>query len=462
MLRTLRRASAAVRGAPARRAAAATSASSSGGGGGVAALLSAHKAHPKNNIPESVLAKVGQGLHLSPVHPLGIIKRQIEEYCAAYAAKKQQPAFAVFDDLAPVVRTKQNFDTLLIPPEHVSRRPTDTYYLTDELLLRTHTSAHQNEFISQGVPAFLCTGDVYRRDEIDSSHYPVFHQMEGVRVFAPGAAPDKAAVEADLKELLTGLAVHLFGDVQMRWRDDYFPFTQPSFELDVFYNGDWMEVLGCGVIHDQVMDFAGKPYLEGRGHTGWAFGLGLERLAMVLFAIPDIRLFWTKDERFHSQFASVSASGSASGAGSASGSGAGKSWRQLKFTPYSKFPLCYKDVSFWLPAAPPANSTSPASTANSASGSASGSAPPAAAAAAAAPSTVHPNDVYEVIRSVAGDLVERVVLFDQFTNSKTGRASQAYRVTYRHMDKSLTNAEVDEVQWRVRDELVARLGVVLR
>ena len=115
----------------------------------------------------------------------------------------------------------------------------------------------------------------------------------------------------------------MFGNVEMRWRVDYFPFTEPSFELDVFFDGDWMEVLGCGVIHDKVMANANKPEL-----TGWAFGLGLERLAMVLFSIPDIRLFWTKDERFTSQF---------------------KAGKITKFQPYSKFPFCYKDVSFWLP-----------------------------------------------------------------------------------------------------------------
>ncbi len=126
-----------------------------------------------------------------------------------------------------------------------------------------------------------------------------------------------------MKGILTGLAKHLFGDVQMRWREDFFPFTDPSFELEIFFNGDWLEVLGCGVIHDQVMKNANKAEL-----TGWAFGLGLERLAMVLFAIPDIRLFWTQDERFSKQF---------------------KAGKITTFVPYSKFPFCYKDVSFWLP-----------------------------------------------------------------------------------------------------------------
>lgn len=122
------------------------------------------------------------------------------------------------------------------------------------------------------------------------------------------------------------MAKHLFGDVPMRWNSEYFPFTDPSFELEVEFNGQWMEVLGCGVIHREVLINAQRAE-----DFGWAFGLGLERLAMVLFDIPDIRLFWSEDERFISQF---------------------KDGKVTKFQPYSKFPLCYKDVSFWLPKHP--------------------------------------------------------------------------------------------------------------
>jgi phenylalanyl-tRNA synthetase alpha chain len=169
--------------------------------------------------------------------------------------------------------------------------------------------------------------------------------MEGVRIFPDDAFPTdmpiaerKKVIEKDLKGVLTGLARHLFGDVEMRWREDYFPFTEPSFELEVMFNGNWMEVLGCGVVHDDVIRNAGLP----AHRCGWAFGLGLERLAMVLFSIPDIRLFWTADERFLSQF---------------------KAGEIVRFQPYSKHPHCYKDVSFWLPS-----------------------------------SELHPNDVYEVRR----------------------------------------------------------------
>jgi phenylalanyl-tRNA synthetase alpha chain len=126
-----------------------------------------------------------------------------------------------------------------------------------------------------------------------------------------------------LKHILTGLARHLFGDVEMRWNEDFFPFTHPSFELEVLFQNEWLEVLGCGVVHPEVMANSGRPK-----EIGWAFGLGLERLAMILFGIPDIRLFWSSDPRFISQF---------------------QDGKVTKFIPYSKYPMCYKDVSFWIP-----------------------------------------------------------------------------------------------------------------
>jgi len=151
--------------------------------------------------------------------------------------------------------------------------------------------------IAGGEDRFLCSGDVYRRDEIDSSHYPVFHQMEGVKMF-PLGTPTKE-IEDDLKACLSGMAREIFGDVEMRWVDAYFPFTDPSFELEIYFNGEWLEVLGSGVIQQQIVRNADRGE-----EPGWAFGLGLERLAMVLFEIPDIRLFWSSDLRFHDQFQS--------------------------------------------------------------------------------------------------------------------------------------------------------------
>ena len=145
---------------------------------------------------------------------------------------------------------------------------------------------------------------------------------------------------------------------------------------------------------------------------GWAFGQGLERLAMIMYNIPDIRLFWSEDTRFTSQFDS---------------SHVGLNIHQLpKFEPYSKYPVCYKDVSFWVT------------------------------------NDFHPNDFYELVRGVASELVESVECVSEFTHPKTGRVSHHYRINYRSMDRSLTNEEVDVLQFNVRDESVKKLGVELR
>jgi len=236
--------------------------------------------------------------------------------------------------------------------------------------------------------------------------------MEGVKLFDPElvggamtkeewlASPGCQLVADDLKKTLEGLVDELFGPVEKQWRDDYFPFTEPSFELDIYYNGDWMEVLGCGVIHSGVLENVGKS-----DRHGWAFGLGLERLAMVLFSIPDIRLFWSEDERFTKQF---------------------KAGEIKKFEPYSKYPECKKDIAFWIP------------------------------------DDYEPNDFFEIGREVCGELVESMELIDEFTNPKKGKTSHCYRINYRSMDRSLTNEEVNAMQERLRERAAEALGCELR
>jgi phenylalanyl-tRNA synthetase alpha chain len=366
-------------------------------------------------VSDAVFAKIGANLHRRPDHPIAIIKDAIYSYfdgaaAARGAAGPGRSAFSKFDDFHPVVPATANFDEVLVPADHVSRSPNDTYYVDDATVLRCHTSAHQASTLRAGETAFLVTGDVYRRDSIDASHYPVFHQMEGVRVFeeaewvAAGLPDGTALAERELKAVLEGLAAHLFGpNAQTRWVDAYFPFTHPSFELEVLFNGEWMEVLGCGVMQPAILANAG---LEGR--AAWAFGLGLERLAMCLFDIPDIRLFWSEDARFTSQFKAGSLA--------------------TRFKPYSKYPPCFKDVSFWHPGA----------------------------------GEVSENDLCEVVRGVAGDLAEAVTLIDAFTHPKTGRASSCYRIAYRSMERSLEDEEINAIQERVRGALAGELGVELR
>jgi len=366
--------------------------------------------HPNNNVPPHIAELVGRNLHLAPDHPIGIVRKKIQDYFASLDTE-----FHVFNGEDPIVTATQCFDDLRIPPDHPGRQPSDTYYVTDSTLLRTHTSAHQSEHLRGGFEAFLCTGDVYRRDEIDRSHFPAFHQMEGVKLFprdTPGlpgliASEDWVKTEAckmigdDLKATLEGVVDVLFPGVEKRWNEDYFPFTEPSFELEVFYEGNWLEVLGCGVVHTEVL---GKCGLEDR--HGWAFGLGLERLAMVLFKIPDIRLFWSTDERFTKQFTAGEV---------------------CTFKPFSKYPMCYKDIAFWLPE-----------------------------------QGYEENDFFEMARGIAGDLVEQVELIDAFTHPKTNRSSKCYRVTYRSMERSVTNEEIDALQDVLRADCAEQLKVELR
>ncbi len=214
------------------------------------------------NTPLSIKAKIGKNLHLAPQHPLNYIKSKIESHFRkTYKNPDGSSLFSFFDNFPPQVSVKMNFDDLLFPNDHVGRSPTDTYYLSPTTVLRTHTSAHQSSLFLQSNPAFLVTGDVYRRDEIDSSHYPVFHQMEGAKLFSlpiPSSSsgtpplpdkptkfyyddqdykshPDIAYVAKDLKNTLEGLVKSVFGNVETRWVDTYFPFTTPSFELEIYF-----------------------------------------------------------------------------------------------------------------------------------------------------------------------------------------------------------------------------------
>lgn len=356
------------------------------------------------NVTPSVLSKVHRGLHRTKNHPIFILRDIIEQHFNRISPGTYQ----MFDKLHPVVTPKQNFDDLLIPKDHVGRLPTDTYFFNRETLLRTHTSAHQAEILRSGVPNFLVAADVYRRDEIDRSHYPVFHQMEGVRTFKrgeidippavtdtsitlidettiggpsnpvqPGHTEEESrALAASLKYALNGLIRSMFAsekDLTIRWIEAYFPFTSPSYEVEIMYQGKWLEVLGCGVMRQEILDNAGGFRTSVGQHVfrypsrslchsnptgmkdsvGWAFGIGIERLAMVLFDVPDIRLFWSQDDRLLSQF---------------------KDGRIAKFKPFSKYPVCYKDISFWYD------------------------------------EDFHENDFCEIVRGVAGDLAEDVKL----------------------------------------------------
>ena len=137
------------------------------------------------NVTPKIISKIGVNLHNRKYHPINLIRLRIQDYFYKnFLNRLGNPIFSVFDNISPVVTTYQNFDSLLTPEDHPSRSKSDTYYINRGRLLRGHTSAHQEELVKMGFDAFLLVGDVYRRDDIDHSHYPVFHQMEGVRLFS--------------------------------------------------------------------------------------------------------------------------------------------------------------------------------------------------------------------------------------------------------------------------------------
>ncbi len=200
------------------------------------------------------------------------------------------------------------FDALNTPADHPARNEQDTFYLEDGRLLRTHTSTVQIRTMKAAPPPIrvIAPGAAYRRDEVDATHSAQFHQIEGLYV-------DKNVSVADLKGTLEFFMRELFGkDTAVRFRPHYFPFTEPSFEIDVrskaLKGGEqWIEVCGCGMVHPAVFEEVNKARNDSAYDpsewTGFAFGLGMDRLAMILFDIPDIRLFAQNDLRFLRQFA---------------------------------------------------------------------------------------------------------------------------------------------------------------
>jgi phenylalanyl-tRNA synthetase alpha chain len=256
--------------------------------------------YPKDlltNITSSILSKVPLRLHSQPSHPLNTLRQIIESH---------YPDYAHLSSLSPVVTPYQNFDQLSFPQDHPGRSVTDSYYVNRDWMLRTHTSAHEVEVFAQGHSKWLLTADVYRRDEIDGSHYPVFHQMEGARLFAanpsgmadvkadnerlaqhlrqfniqiedvPHITPSNPAqpvhdptfselIAQNLKLSLNSLIFRLFGareirhhedPLRIRWIEAFFPFTAPSYEVEVFFRGQWLEILGCGVVKQATLDCA--------------------------------------------------------------------------------------------------------------------------------------------------------------------------------------------------------------
>jgi phenylalanyl-tRNA synthetase alpha chain len=229
----------------------------------------------------------GRGQGPGGLHPVTLTLQRIERiFAAAGFVVHEGPE--IEDDF-------HNFTALNIPADHPARAMHDTFYLPDGRLLRTHTSPVQVRALQQqGAPIrLIAPGRVYRCDS-DTTHTPMFHQVEGLVV-------DTDVTFANLKALLADFVQKFFERAAtVRFRPSYFPFTEPSAEVDVFSeSGRWLEVLGCGMVHPEVLKNVG---IDPEKYTGYAFGMGVERLAMLRYGIDDIRLLFENDLRFLRQF----------------------------------------------------------------------------------------------------------------------------------------------------------------
>ncbi|MDP3882694.1 MAG: hypothetical protein Q8Q48_01425 [Candidatus Staskawiczbacteria bacterium] len=322
--------------------------------------------------------------------------------------------FADFDivEIPKIVTVKEEFDILNSPKDHPSRKETDTFFINDIQHLRTQTTVmwpfylRQKEILEklekEGEVKALAPGIVFRKDEIDRKHFPAFHQIDGLLI----CRKDKKIITLDdLKEVEAEMTKSIFGeDVEYRFLVDSFPFTDPSVQIEIKFNDDWIEVVGSGLVHQQVLR---NLNIDPEVYNGWAFGFGIERLAMVKMEIPDIRIFWSDDARITSQFKDINS----------------------KFKEVSKYPATSRDISFIID------------------------------------KNINLNNYYEIVRDYAENLIEEVKLVDEFENEeKFGKDKKSYtfRIIYRSPEKTLTNEEINKIQDEIREKTKADLNAVLR
>jgi phenylalanyl-tRNA synthetase alpha chain len=247
----------------------------------------------------------------------------------------------------------------------------------------------------------LSYGKVYRRDEIDRSHMNVFHQIDGWYI-----CPKSMRVigKEDLQDVLAKVAKAVYGEnIKYRFNEDTFPYTHPSLEMEIEKDGRWLEVLGAGVVKGAVLKNLG---VDPEIYNGWAFGFGLERLAMMSMDLPDIRLLWSNDERVKKQLVLGN-----------------------KFKEVSKFPAITRDVSFVVN------------------------------------KVFTPNDYYDVVRYLGGDLVEEVKLLDTYANEEKfgqSRTSYTFRIVYRSNERTLISEEVDKIQAEIYKATQEQFEATLR
>ena len=324
---------------------------------------------------------------------------------------KNVPLQKKFDiiNIPEIVPVEVSFDLFNFAPDHPNRSKSDTYYADGKNILRTHDTVFwyyylnlpeiKKRIANRESMGALCYGKVYRKDEIDRHHMNIFHQMGGWYL-----QPDEKGVLKldDLKEVLSQIVKTVFGeDTIYRFNEDIFPYTDPSLEVEIQVEGQWVEVLGGGMPKKEVLANMGVT-----GYNGWAYGFGLERLAIIGMKLPDIRLLWSEDERVKKQLV-----------------------LGQPFVEVSKFPPVTRDISFVVD------------------------------------KSFVPNDYFDLVRDVAGDLAEEVELIDKYEDvTKFGedKLSYAYRIIYRSVDRTLTSEEVDKLHKTLEEKTASVFGGAVR
>lgn len=310
-----------------------------------------------------------------------------------------------------IVPASESFDLFNFPADHPARSKSDTYYVDNANILRTHTTVMwyyyflQDEIkqkIADNKPlGVLSYGKVYRKDEIDRRHMNIFHQVDGLYLHPTS---ERTITQNDLKEVLANVVKAAFGpDIKYRFNDDNFPYTHSSLEMEVDKDGQWVEVLGAGLVQPGVLE---KLNVDPNQYNGWAFGFGLERLAIISMELPDIRLLWSQDERVQKQLK-----------------------LGQKFVEVSKYPPIVRDISFIVD------------------------------------KSFEPNNYFDLIRDIGGDLVEEVQLLDKYENAEkfgADKVSYTYRITYRSTERTLTTDEVDPLQDEVYKQTAEQFNAELR
>lgn len=352
----------------------------------------------------------------------------------------QADYFKWFDlvNIPEIVNEYDTFDLFNFPEDHVARRTSDSYFieknendLKNSMLLRPHTSVmwkyvmdelKWKEILEQWWELkILSSWKVYRVDDIDPTHHECFHQVDGLRI----TNKEKEVITQEtLKDLLLNIIHSIFWeDVEYRFNVDNFPYTQESLEVEVMFNWKWLEVLWAWIVHPSVME---KLWLNSEKYNGWAFGFGIERLAMALKKIPDIRLFWSNDERVKKQW-----------------------WNFEPYKEVSNFPPVFKDISFIVPKYNFIKDDLESEKSWNLE-------------------LENEADLFAIawiVRDVAWDLVEEVKIIDMFENTKKfweDKKSVSIRITFRSLERTLTNEEINIMYFNIRENIEKELDYILR